>query len=63
VYTCPTCREVVRNKPVEVFALKSVVGTVSNAMGETSPKKKSVKGKKMASAGPWDGFFPADIVL
>ena len=63
VYTCPTCRVVMRNKPVEVFALKSVVGTISNAMGETSPKKKPVKGKKMASAGPWDGFFPADIVL
>src|ERR1700687_6005597 len=31
-YTCPTCREMVRNKPAEVFALKNVVGTISNAM-------------------------------
>ena len=62
VYTCPTCRVIVRNKPVEIFALKSVVGTILNAMGETSPKAKSVKGKKPASVGPWDGIFPVDIV-
>lgn len=61
VYTCPTCRQVVRIKPVEVFALKSVVGTISDAMGESGPKNK--KGKKKPSVEPWDGFFPADIVL
>jgi hypothetical protein len=62
VYTCPTCRDVVRNKPVEIFALRSVVETISNAMGETSPKATSVKGKKPASAAPWDEIFPMDIV-
>jgi len=62
VYTCPTCRDVVRNKPVEIFALRSVVETISNAMGETSPKATSVKGKKPALAGPWDEIFPMDIV-
>jgi len=62
VYTCPTCRDVVRNKPVEIFALKSIVETISNAMGETSPKATSVKGEKPASAGPWHEIFPMDIV-
>lgn len=49
-----------RNKPAEVFALKSVVGTVSNAMGETGPSKEHARG---APAEPWGIFFPADIVL
>jgi hypothetical protein len=62
-YTCPACREVVKNKPAEVFALKSVVGAVSKAMGETGPSKGNAKGKKGARRESWDEFFPADIVL
>ena len=62
VYTCPTCRDVVRNKPVEIFALKTVVETISNAMGTTSPKATSAKGQKPASAGSWDEIFAVDIV-
>jgi hypothetical protein len=62
VYTCPTCRGVVRNKPVEIFALKSVVETISNAMGETIPKAKSVKSNKTGSAEPWHGILPLNIV-
>lgn len=62
VYTCPTCRDVVRNKPVEIFALKSVVEIISHAMGKAGPKVMSVKGKEPASAGSWDEIFPVDIV-
>jgi len=62
IYTCPTCRDVVRNKPVEILALKTVVETISNAMGTTSPKVTSVKGKNPVSAGSWDEIFPVDIV-
>jgi hypothetical protein len=57
-YTCPTCREPVRIRPTEAFALKAIVRVIAAATGESSPKKppvaKIVKGK----AGPWDGFFP-----
>jgi hypothetical protein len=63
VYSCPTCRETVKNKPAEVFALKSIVRTVSNAMGEASPRKEPVRGNMRAAAGPWEGFFPANFVL
>lgn len=66
VYTCPTCREEVKTRPVEDFALKAVVRVVAEAMGEGSPSKATVarggrgaKGKKLG--GPWDGFFPARL--
>lgn len=61
-YTCPTCREPVRTRPTEVFALKAVVRTLAAAAGEKSPQKKTSvarKGKTPATtAGPWDRFFP-----
>lgn len=63
VYSCPTCRETVKNKPVEVFALKSVVRTISNAIGESSPKKEPVRGNMRAATGPWDGYFPTELAL
>ena len=61
-YTCPTCRESVRTRPTEVFALKAIVRVISAATGEISPKKpiadiRKGKGASVA-AGPWDGFFP-----
>lgn len=66
-YTCPSCRSQVKTKPVEVYALKSIVRTVASALGETSPKKpapapaatrtRSSTLERRVDA-PWDGFFP-----
>jgi len=64
-YTCPTCREEVKTKPAESFALKTIVRTVANAMGETSPRKVPAfrrKGPNGISEGPWDGFFPMAVL-
>ncbi|KAL0956175.1 hypothetical protein HGRIS_002335 [Hohenbuehelia grisea] len=69
-YSCPTCRERVRDHPTENFSLKSVVAIVAAAQGESSPQKpkpaapskgRGRKGKQPAKKieGPWDGFFPA----
>lgn len=60
VYTCPVCREQVKNKPVEDFALKSVVRVVAGATGENSPTKKT---HGRGRAGPWDRFFSARLLL
>ena len=61
-YTCPTCREPVRTRPTETFALKAIVRAITAATGENSPKKAIAeirKGKATSvAAGPWDGFFP-----
>jgi len=61
-YTCPTCRTIVQNRPVEVFVLKALVRTIATAAGESSPAKPStvmnLRGKSRAQTiGPWDGFF------
>jgi len=65
VYTCPTCRKEIKNKPVEDFALKSIVRTLAGAMGEQSPTKKANgRGSGNGRAeGPWDGFFGTGLVL
>jgi hypothetical protein len=70
-YTCPTCRAIVQNRPVEVFALKALVRTVATAVGESSPAKppavpnlragkNRVQGVQavVQAVGPWDRFFP-----
>ncbi|RDB25247.1 hypothetical protein Hypma_008017 [Hypsizygus marmoreus] len=64
-YTCPTCREPVKNRPAEDFALKALVRTIAAATGENSPRKPVAeqlgRGKARApvrTSGPWDGFFP-----
>ncbi|PPQ70525.1 hypothetical protein CVT26_013983 [Gymnopilus dilepis] len=58
-YTCPTCRELVRSRPTEAFALKAIVRTIATAAGETSPQKpaRSIG----AASNPWDGFFPRNL--
>jgi hypothetical protein len=61
-YTCPTCREPVRTRPIEVFALKAIVRVVTTAAGESSPKKTVAKNWK-GKTGPWDGFFPLKKTL
>ncbi|KAG6821034.1 hypothetical protein H0H93_007924 [Arthromyces matolae] len=60
-YTCPTCRVQVKTRPVEDFALKSLIRVVAVAAGESSPKKaeKHVRGKGRAiQLDPWETFFP-----
>lgn len=64
-YTCPTCREAVKNRPVEDFALKALVRTVAAAVGENSPRKQlaEIPGRGTTRAppvksDPWDIFFP-----
>ncbi|KAG6862354.1 hypothetical protein C0995_016052 [Termitomyces sp. Mi166 len=60
-YTCPTCREPIKNRPVEDFALKALIRAVAAAVGEGSPKKpeKRARGKTtVPQPGPWDAFFP-----
>ena len=56
-YTCPTCRQDVKNKPVEDFAFKSLVHMIATANGESSPKSTKGKSVRRENAGPWDGFF------
>lgn len=61
-YTCPVCREPVRNRPVEAFAVKNLVRVVAKAQGEESPQKPTAltKGKSrrvVTDSGPWDRFF------
>jgi hypothetical protein len=62
LYTCPRCREAVRNKPVEDFTLKALVQAVAEAEGESSPKKQLGNGGKGKGPAenreePWDRFF------
>ena len=54
-YTCPMCQEPVRTRPMQVFAMKAIVRVLSEAAGESSPKKNVNENRK---AGPWDRFFP-----
>ncbi|GLB37303.1 putative RING-type zinc-finger [Lyophyllum shimeji] len=63
-YTCPTCREPVKNRPVEDFTLKAIVRTVADATGEESPRKQGNSGRGKATAPVsrkddlWAGYFP-----
>ncbi|KAF5385909.1 hypothetical protein D9615_002359 [Tricholomella constricta] len=62
-YTCPTCREAVKNRPVEDFTLKALVRTVATATGDASPRKPEKPGRVAKASisresGPWDIFFP-----
>ncbi|TCD60081.1 hypothetical protein EIP91_010775 [Steccherinum ochraceum] len=53
-YSCPSCRVAVKNRPSEVFALKSTIRTVAAELEEPEPEGVQGRGKH---AGPWDGFF------
>ncbi|KAJ7130163.1 hypothetical protein C8R44DRAFT_774957 [Mycena epipterygia] len=53
-YSCPKCREKVRSKPIQNFALKGLVRAVADKVGENSPKK-----PVGSSANVWNRFFPA----
>ncbi|KAJ6591100.1 hypothetical protein DFH09DRAFT_193304 [Mycena vulgaris] len=53
-YSCPKCREKVRSKPIQNFALKGLVRMVADQVGENSPKK-----AVGSSTNAWSRFFPA----
>jgi len=62
-YTCPKCREHVKSKPVEDFALKSLVRAIAKAAGEASPKKVPARGhaghgQRREPGPPFSQFFP-----
>ncbi|KAJ7216586.1 hypothetical protein GGX14DRAFT_50984 [Mycena pura] len=52
-YSCPKCREKVRSKPIQNFAVKSFVRVVAKHARETSPKKAA------SSNNIWSQFFPS----
>ncbi|KAF7343486.1 RING-type domain-containing protein [Mycena venus] len=52
-YTCPKCRQSVRSKPIQNFAVKGLVRAVAGQSGETSPKKPA------DATNVWGQFFPA----
>jgi hypothetical protein len=62
-FTCPTCRKQVKTRPVEDFALKSIVRAIAGAAGESSPKKQG--GRQRSGAGrpqdTWEGFFRTPV--
>ncbi|KZS99752.1 uncharacterized protein LAESUDRAFT_765218 [Laetiporus sulphureus 93-53] len=61
-YTCPSCRAVVKERPIEVYAIKSVVRSAAGAAGETSLTKYAPSNARNHGGhrldNPWDGFFP-----
>lgn len=57
-YTCPSCREPVKQSPAEAFALKAIVRTVAQAEGEGSPKKANHHHREGPRADPWVDLFP-----
>ncbi|KAF8995455.1 hypothetical protein BDQ17DRAFT_1250636, partial [Cyathus striatus] len=54
-YTCPTCRILVLSKPIEDFALKSLIRMISAASDEACPPDAT-------NPSLWDGFFPKESV-
>lgn len=55
VYTCPTCREKVTARPVEVFALKEVVRRIAKLTGGESSPRRTGGNREVGTI--WDGFF------
>jgi len=58
VYTCPLCRKVVENRPVKDFALKGIVETLAQLMGERPPETNDWSHART----PWEGFFGSLLV-
>jgi len=59
-YTCPTCRKRVNQRPVEVYALKSLVRTISAADKEERanvPPDLSSKNQFGRLVDPWSEYF------
>ncbi|KAK0501948.1 hypothetical protein EDD18DRAFT_1346511 [Armillaria luteobubalina] len=60
-YKCPMCRERVRQKPVEVFVMKSIVETMAAVQGQDrlSNTGEGARAGNIAEPNdPWDRFFP-----
>ncbi|KAF9021867.1 hypothetical protein BDZ89DRAFT_1042522 [Hymenopellis radicata] len=65
VFTCPTCREAIRTRPIESFALRRLVQSVAGAQGEAEEiagnATSTERGQRHATVegDPWSRFFPA----
>jgi hypothetical protein len=65
-YTCPTCRKRIYRRPVEVYALKSLVRTISAAnkdeKEQVPPDQPFVERRHghLVVVDPWDGYFPKE---
>ena len=61
-YTCPSCRAVIKEQPIEVYAIKSIMRSAADAAGETSPTKFAPSNVRHHGGhrldNPWDGMFP-----
>ncbi|KAG6333109.1 hypothetical protein ID866_5984 [Astraeus odoratus] len=58
--TCPHCRAIVRERPIEVWGVKSIVQAVAKSSlvpGNTSAAASSPENQN-AVADPWGGIFP-----
>ncbi|KAK0207537.1 hypothetical protein IW262DRAFT_1302610 [Armillaria fumosa] len=66
VFTCPKCHKVIKNRPVQVYAMKNMAGKVTSALGEEEPEDTNPRhGGKLVSGrdNPWDKFFPFHNVM
>lgn len=52
-YTCPTCRTVIKTKPVESYALRNVVHSLAEAQGLGIPRDGKAK-----QGDVFEQFFP-----
>ncbi|EKM80794.1 hypothetical protein AGABI1DRAFT_126832 [Agaricus bisporus var. burnettii JB137-S8] len=65
-FTCPTCRKRVYQRPVEVYALKSLIRmslSANEAEKAKIPPDTTVVEKRrgrLVVVDPWDGFFPRE---
>ncbi|PBK83584.1 hypothetical protein ARMGADRAFT_1037756 [Armillaria gallica] len=53
-FSCPTCHKRVKNRPVQLFCIKSLVHIVAPFLKETAPLRAKAREKE-----PWDAFFPS----
>jgi hypothetical protein len=66
-YTCPMCREPIYKRPVEVYALKSLIRTISAAneaeKGTVPFSDKPFVERRhghLVVVDPWDDYFPRE---
>lgn len=54
--TCPCCRATVISRPVQLFIIKSIVGSIEH--GKPSKGNSPPRGSPEAQDDPWVGLFP-----
>ena len=63
--TCPHCRSVIRDRPIENFVIKEMVHSLVNSgvLEDISGDAGAVSVVPAASADPWAGIFPKQPVM